>query len=316
MINDLYRLFANLASPGSARGKLQIFIFHRVLDRLDPLAPYEPDIVRFDRIARAISEVFNVISLNDAVEGLKKGTLPRRSACITFDDGYLDNYTNVLPLLLKYNLPATVFVATDFMDGGMMWNDVVIESVRSWHGPISIEELGVVGEQCGSDHHKREFLSSIIPKIKYMPPGQRAEVVAAIEEKTGYQRQPLMMSSEQIVAMRDSGITIGAHTRSHPILANLDDRNARYEIAESREILENLLKDKVGLFAYPNGIPSKDYSQRDVSIVKELGFNAAVSTRKNIATRNDGIYELPRFTPWDENVNKFMLRSLFETLKQ
>jgi peptidoglycan/xylan/chitin deacetylase (PgdA/CDA1 family) len=312
----IYRTLANIASPGNQNGKVQIFIFHRVLDRPDPLAPGEPDIARFDEIIRRVSDTFNVISLAEAVERLRSKSLPKRAACITFDDGYRDNYTNALPILKKYGVPFTVFIATDFLDGRMMWNDQVIEAVRVQNQPLTLPELGVIDGVCASHEQKRQLLRAIIPKIKYMPSPQREELSASIAQRCGCQHMSLMMSRDDVIALRDQGVDIGAHTRTHPILANLTQQDARREIAESREYLEALLKQRVGLFAYPNGRPGQDYLQRDRELVKELGFNAAVSTPQAVATCGDDIFALPRFTPWDQNIDKFMFRSMIEAYKQ
>jgi peptidoglycan/xylan/chitin deacetylase (PgdA/CDA1 family) len=101
---------------------------------------------------------------------------------------------------------------------------------------------------------------------------------------------------------------IGAHTNSHPILARLDSAQAEEEIAASKRTLEGILGRRVSLFAYPNGRPGRDYAEKDVAIVRRLGFDAAVSTRPAAAGRQDDPFELPRFTPWDRSMLRFGLR--------
>ena len=64
-----------------------------------------------------------------------------------------------------------------------------------------------------------------------------------------------MMTSAQVKAMRQAGMQIGAHTVSHPILVRLMDPEARQQIGDSKRFLEDLLGERVGLFAYPNGKP-------------------------------------------------------------
>jgi peptidoglycan/xylan/chitin deacetylase (PgdA/CDA1 family) len=102
---------------------------------------------------------------------------------------------------------------------------------------------------------------------------------------------------------------IGAHTVSHPILAKLDNRQAADEIARSRDGLQALLGERVSLFAYPNGKPGTDYLPHvHPGIVRELGFDAAVSTRWAAARRGDDVFQIPRFTPWDRSRGRFGLR--------
>jgi len=313
--NGIYRLLASLALPGYAKGKVQIFIFHRVLDNLDPLLPGEPDIKRFDQIMRILSEAFCVIPLAEAVERLESKTLPKRAACITFDDGYLDNYTNALPILKKYNLPATIFIATSFINRGIMWNDMIIESLRSFSGEITLPKLDLNETPCIDNEQRVALVNLILHKIKHLPHDEREEIVEDITSMTNYQRDPLMLNESEILELHRNNVMIGAHTHTHPILANLSRQDSHSEIAESKEMLESLLKDKVEYFAYPNGRPSSDYTEKDVDVVKHLNFKAAVSTRKTIATSKDDIYELPRFTPWDENLDKFALRSITEAFR-
>jgi peptidoglycan/xylan/chitin deacetylase (PgdA/CDA1 family) len=101
---------------------------------------------------------------------------------------------------------------------------------------------------------------------------------------------------------------IGAHTRTHPILASLDAAAARDEIATGRSELEAIAGVPVPLFAYPNGKPGTDYTARDVTLVRELGFAAAVTTAPGVATRRADVWQLPRFTPWDRPLWKFGTR--------
>lgn len=110
--------------------------------------------------------------------------------------------------------------------------------------------------------------------------------------------------------MRKAGMSIGAHTVSHPILARLTDDAARQEIGDSRRFLEELLGERIGLFAYPNGKPGEDYSPQTVAIVRGLGFDAAVSTEWGCSRLGDDAFQIRRFTPWDRPRLRFGVRML------
>ena len=58
---------------------------------------------------------FNIVSLDQLAEYRKAGKIPRKTIAVTFDDGYLDNYTHAFPVLQKYSIPASIFVITDTM---------------------------------------------------------------------------------------------------------------------------------------------------------------------------------------------------------
>ena len=81
-----------------------------------------------------------------------------------------------------------------------------------------------------------------------------------------------MMTSDQVIAMRQAGMQIGAHTITHPILANLESKAVFDEVAGSKRFLEDLLQERISLFAYPNGKPDLDYRMSDVEIIQENGF--------------------------------------------
>ena len=103
---------------------------------------------------------------------------------------------------------------------------------------------------------------------------------------------------------------MGAHTVLHPILAKLSLGEMRDEMKQSKDFLERLLGERVGLFAYPNGKPGEDYDERAVALARELGFDAAVTTARGAATHQTDLFQLPRFTPWDRTRLRFGARML------
>ncbi len=307
----------SLLSPAGPRARLSVFIFHRVLPQPDPLFPDEVDAARFDELLGWIRSWFQVLPLDTAIRQLSEGSLPARAAALSFDDGYADNHDVALPLLQKHGLPCSFFVATGFLDGGRMWNDTLIEAVRLSSLPsLDLsglhdgrgEDLGrhALGDTAG----RRAALGKLIERVKYLPPEPRLACVNAIAQRAEVTPpNALMMSSEQVRGLHRAGMQIGAHTVSHPILAKLDAQQAGDEIGRSRDVLQDLLGDKVGLFAYPNGKPGTDYlPEVHPAIVRELGFDAAVSTRWAAATRSDDVFQIPRFTPWDRGRLKFGMR--------
>ena len=306
----MIRSVLNLISPSGRSARLSILIFHRVMPTIDPLFPDEPDASRFDQMMHWVKSWFNVIPLDLAISHLQSGSLPARAAAITFDDGYADNRTIALPILQKYGLSATFFIATGFLAGGRMWNDTVIESIRGACSPLlNLEKLGLGRHSNRSLGEKRQAIAAIINQIKYLPLDERAAVTERIALELGVMPPDnLMMTSEQIRELHAAGMQIGAHTINHPILARIDLQNAEHEIRASKVTLEKMLGEPVSLFAYPNGKPNQDYRPEHCKIVQELGFSAAVSTGWGAANNNSDIYQLPRFTPWDRGRTRFATR--------
>jgi peptidoglycan/xylan/chitin deacetylase (PgdA/CDA1 family) len=290
----------HLQSQAGAKARLSVLIFHRVLPVPDPLFPDEMHATQFDELCGWLTQWFNVLPLDQAAAQLKAGTLPARAACITFDDGYADNFHVALPILQRHGLTATFFIATGFLDGGRMWNDTIIETVRRRND----------GNGHGIDE-RRAAIASLINDIKYKSIAERVALTEALAQQAQVQLpNDLMMTRAEVKAMRQAGMLIGAHTVSHPILARLTDDEARQEIGDSKRFLEELLGERVGLFAYPNGKPGEDYLPATVEVVRSLGFDAAVSTQWGASRMGDDLLQIKRFTPWDKTWGRFGVRLL------
>jgi peptidoglycan/xylan/chitin deacetylase (PgdA/CDA1 family) len=306
ILDSLFRVAARMAAPGGTRARLTIFLYHRVLAKPDPLLPTEPDAAVFNTQMRVVANLFHVLPLGEAVDGLKRSTLPARAACITFDDGYRDNFEVAAPILRRYGLTGTFFVATDFLDGGRMFNDTVIEAVRRIPtGKVDLSWIGL-GEAHISDIASRTALmAAFINAIKYMPTDARADA----SERLGAMAESalsteLMMRSEQVLDLKRMGMDIGGHTLGHPILAQVSPDEARRQIVANRERLTDLLGAAPRHFAYPNGRPGQDYCGEHVAMVRDAGYSAAVSTAPGVATPQDDCFQLPRFSPWHHEENR------------
>lgn len=305
-----WKLVMRCLSRGERQGKLIVFIFHRVLERPDFLLPGEPDGSTFDWMVRFISGAFTVLPFGLAVQRLKNGDLPAAAACITFDDGYRDNFTVALPILQRYGATATFFVATGFLDGGRMWNDDVIESIRVASGTaVDWSEMTLGRYDLSTQAACRHSLDTILGQLKYRSHAQRACIARQLARHTGVpDRSELMMSAREVRGLRAAGMEVGAHTRSHPILSALADEEALVEICGAKADLEAILGEGVHVFAYPNGNPERDLSVRDVQLIAAAGFRAAATTAWGAATPQTDVFLIPRFTPWDRQQLRFALR--------
>ncbi len=290
--------------------RLTVMIFHRVLAEPDPLLPGEPDTRLFREQISRVRAGSRILPLSEAVDRLADGRLPPRAVCITFDDGYRDNYESALPILQELGVPATCFVATGYLDGGIMFNDAVIEGVRRCAAPeLDLREFGMDVYPMGGAEQKRAAIERILPQVKYRLQAERDRVTDGIAERVGGPPpDDLMMSSDQVKALHAAGVTIGGHTVTHPILATIGDDQARAEMADGKQWLEALIGAPVDLFAYPNGKFGKDYQPVHAQLAREVGFKAAVATDWGVADAHTDRYRLPRFCPWDRNPVKYALR--------
>lgn len=308
---NLLKPLATLASGIGKRKKLFILIYHRVLDEPDFLRPGEVDKTAFNWQMELLSKYFNVLPLHDALQQRRAGALPSRAVCITFDDGYADNVTNALPILKRYDLTATFFIANGFLNGGRMWNDTIIEAVRNFPQPeLNLTAIDQGRFDVSDPSQKCLAAAQLLKQIKHLPPARRDEHTAFIAAQSQNLPDNLMMTTEQLKQLHQSGMEIGGHTVNHPILAKLENQIAQQEITENKTFLETFLNTPLRYFAYPNGKPNEDYLSQHVQLIKDAGYQAALSTQWGVAQQTNDIWQLPRFTPWDNSPIKFMLRMI------
>ena len=313
-----WRVASALASPGGRRGRLSVLFLHRVLPSHDPLLPDEPTPELFESMLLWVKSQFAVLPLSEALDRLDNHELPAGAASLTFDDGYLDNLEVAAPLLQSHGLSATFFVATDFMDGGLMWNDRVIESIRRTAvGTLALPQFGLPPLAVDSLQQRRAAVVTLLDALKYMPFSERLAAVVAVERACGVDQHPaLMMNTGHVRRLASAGFEIGAHTCSHPILTQLPDAQAEQEIAGSRARLQAILNAEVPLFAYPNGREGKDFDMRHREMARRAGFTAAFTTEPGVSHHTSDRWRLPRFTPWSRRPLPFRLQLLRNQLQR
>jgi peptidoglycan/xylan/chitin deacetylase (PgdA/CDA1 family) len=311
-MSTLLRLATRWMSPAGPDARLSIFIFHRVLASPDPLLPYEPDAAMFDRVLGWIGSQFKVLPLTEAAAKLFSGSLPSGAAAITFDDGYRDNFEVALPILQKHSMSATFFVATGYLDGGVMFNDRVIAAVRAVDRSLDCGALGLGQLRLESPQDRIRAIETILSHVKRLPISERDDTV---DELARQSRMPsdlasIMMEAAQIRALASQGQEIGGHTRLHPILASIPDSVALDEIRRGRDELTSIVGYPPLAFAYPNGAPGRDFLPQHSRMVADAGFSLAVTTAPGAARASCDPTLLPRFTPWDRTRTRFGVRAL------
>ena len=317
------RALLGLVSGNGQRARLSILVFHRVRSSAfaDERETGATEATSFAELMEHVRDQFNILPASEAFERLRSGSLTERALVITFDDGYADNLELAGPVLSRLGIPAIVFVATGFLDGGCMWNDIVRTACQSTSCAVlelSAEGLGDYSLRTPAE--RQSAIDGLLQRLKYEACDLRDAHARRIADlaKVSIPRD-LMLSRSGVRALADFGIEIGAHTCSHPILATLPDDRARREIVDSRHELEDITGRPVLLFAYPNGIPGRDYLKQHVRMVKEAGFASAVTTAWGAASADSDPLQLPRFTPWRSSPAGFdllMLRNLCRTIER
>jgi peptidoglycan/xylan/chitin deacetylase (PgdA/CDA1 family) len=314
-LNSAVMTAANAVLPtllgNAGKQRLMILIYHRVLANVDAMMPGEPDAAQFDWQMALLAKYCSPLGLAEASRRLREGSLPARAVCVTFDDGYADNHDIALPILSRHGIPATVFVATGFLNGGMMWNDTIIETLRTTGDEeLDLRSVDLQIFRTGTESERSASAGKILSAIKHLHPEKRQEVASFIAGFAGKLPDKLMMTDDQVRSLHNAGVEIGAHTRSHPILAALDPEEARTEIALGKKDLEKITGSRVTQFAYPNGKLDSDFNLEHRNLLPDLGFQTAVTTEPYATSPDSDLFMLPRFTPWDKTPLKFLVRLL------
>ncbi|RCW76552.1 glycosyltransferase [Pseudorhodoferax soli] len=291
--------FGDLALKILAQEKLSVLLFHAVPSTTTELVN-DLTLASFERVIDYVSEHFTVVPLDEAAAALKTGRLPRRAACITFDDGYDSWLSGAVPLLRQRNLHATFFITTGQFDNERMWHERVAHALANHAGPVlDLPGFGLPQVPLGQLQERRRALSMVEQLLKYQPLHVRDKLLHALEASAGTRQDQLCrMTVEQLRDLHAQGFGVGAHTVRHPILSLCDDDDAMHEIGGAREVLEHLLRAPVKAFAYPNGRPGVDFRSEHVRMVQAAGYTHAVTTEGGAANRQTSVFEIPRFTPW------------------
>jgi peptidoglycan/xylan/chitin deacetylase (PgdA/CDA1 family) len=291
-------------SPAGPRARLAVFTYHQVLERRDALRLDEPDAQDFRREIETIGRVFHVLPLPEAVQLMAERNLPARAACVTFDDGYANNREVAAPILEAAGLPATFFIACGAVDTGIMWNDLVIETVARCGARTSL--AGLRGSDAAdlpdvdaASLPAPQLVAELLRRLKYEPLEQRlAAAEGLFRANVGAPPPRLMMTRAQVGELAARGFDLGGHTVSHPILKKLDAQAARAEIAACSEWLERVTGRRPKSFAYPNGRPGVDFGAEHAAMVRDCGYDVAVSTEWKLATSGTDRFAVPRVGPW------------------
>jgi len=242
----------------------------------------------FDAQLAALAELYRIVPLRD-LGPILAGTLPLREhvAVITFDDGYRDNYRNALPILAAHNVAATFFVSVDFVDRGeSFWFDRVAAAARAWSANVTARatitglpaEIVSAFDSPGSLAERARLAAAF---LKTLPDDERQRWVRALEPLAqGAASEDAPMQWDEVRALRQAGMSIGAHGVRHGILTRMPGEEAAREIGDSVSLIGQRVGAPVETFAYPNG---------DVDdAVADLARRAGVRLGFTMAGRNVG----------------------------
>jgi len=278
-----------------------ILMYHRVIPFLSVGIDYvQPgmyvSVKSFRRHAALLKEKFEVISLADIVTRLHLGKSVAGCCAITFDDGWLDNFTHAFGVLQEFKLPATVFLASSFIGTDKhFWPEQLSFYLRQ-------PEMRRTGKYEAIIHKfysevipaidEESFIDNAIVALKSWSPDKRDELLDCLRAITTCPGAPrLLMNWDEVLEMHRSGLVdFGSHTVNHEILDQIPLDKAREEIVCSRDEIEAFLGVPVTLFAYPNG----NFNAPLLNVVKEIGYTGAVTTKSGWVACDTNVLSIPR----------------------
>jgi peptidoglycan/xylan/chitin deacetylase (PgdA/CDA1 family) len=286
---------------------LMILNYHRIGEAaqtdFDP-GVFSASAEQFDRQLNWLKTEADVIGLNDLDAAIHSRR--QRSVLITFDDGYRDNYDLAFPVLQRHKLPATFFITTGFIDDRpVAWWDEIAWMTRhaSRFEFGSRPELGELPRQPKSDDDRRLVTIRLLKLFKKLPSDDTPAFLDEIAAATRAGRCPVTdesapwMTWAMVREIQLAGHSIGAHTVTHPILANCTVERQRMELAGSKSRLETQLGATIDAISYPVGIPGS-FSDETQQIAQQLGYRWAFSFQggyvASTQSADANAYALPR----------------------
>lgn len=309
-----------------------VLLYHRVAAvECDPqLLCVSPS--NFEAHLRLIRENFHPLSLSSLVQGSEAGEIPKNAVVITFDDGYFDNAEFAVPLLEKYEIPATFYISSSMIDSNceFWWDELeaiflsgsslpksltlsVGDSLYQWRvnsvAACVIEDSrllnrwSVLRAEIPTPRH--QIYKDLCWLLKSAPLEVRDRVLSELRiwsgtSGTARTTHRAMTAAELKCLGECPFVEIGAHTIDHPSLSALTYSDQMAQIVGSKIQLETLLGCKVQTFSYPYGT-SSDYTSVTQDIVRLAGFDSACANYFSWIRSVEDPFQIPRFLVRDWN---------------
>jgi peptidoglycan/xylan/chitin deacetylase (PgdA/CDA1 family) len=297
--------------------RFAILCYHRIGVGGVPVYSELPAAV-FEAQMLFLKKNYRVLSLGAMLRELSEPGDGEPGVVVTFDDGYGDLFREAYPILLTYQVPATVYLTVGAIETGeVAWYDKVFAALQVAPGDKFACVLD--GPRQLSLTSKRERLNAAVEIISWMrnlPDSVRQEQCAALEKLIQIPAEHLrqrMLTWEQVRHMHRGGICFGAHTMSHPVVSRLSVPELDRELVESKQILEERIQEPVLDFAYPFGKVG-DLSPAAERMLARCKYRSAVTTEQGLNAPGVHPFRLHRVSIGEEHslaMFAFRLNRLF-----
>jgi peptidoglycan/xylan/chitin deacetylase (PgdA/CDA1 family) len=252
----------------------------------------------FAQHVRYLAANYTVLPLPAVVDRLRtERPLPPNTVAITFDDGYADNLA-AARMLKAHGLTATFFLTAGCLaEGAPFWPAEIRARVSGTRDPLL--RLDVSGRwreiAVGEEWERRRAIRELTRWIKSHPIAVRESLLDQLRRAAPLAEVPrCMLGWNDVAEMQRMGMTIGAHTLTHPNLPSAGPVDAWQEIEGSKARVERELGVPVTMFAYPNGGAERYMTPKIASMVERAGFAAASTSRNGFAGLRSDRFGLER----------------------
>ena len=258
------------------------------------------------------AEGYQVIELAELASAVARGSAPRNAVVITFDDGYANNLHSAAPLLEHREMPATFFVATEWIATGSAtwWDELHFHLAAGGEDALRLAS-GTWPMRSASE--RETAYADLLRVLSRLPSVAREHELgglrawSGLDATPGPERRPLTPAELTELAGL-AHVRIGSHTRAHPRLLTLSVADQRREIQGGVDDLATALGSCPRLFAYPFGARGRDYGRTTVELVAAAGFDAAVTTDPGPVSRLSPIHEMQRIVIGNLSAEEFAAR--------
>jgi len=277
-----------VTAAAAVRRRRLVLVFHRIIEEGDRSGGIVPAVPRevFRRQLEQILEVGDIVPLTSMLTETSVRARPRFA--LTFDDDYVSHHDIALPILREQDVTATFFLAGRSLHGlGPHWFEKLDTLILSRGVPDVARRLGIP-----------ELDTEALAKLCEDDPGLQQQI--EVEDASVAQH----LTADHITALADAGMTIGFHTLHHRLLTGLPDHAIDSAVTEGRADLEDVVGNRVDLFAYPHGKADDRIAER----VRRAGYVAAWTGRPRAITRGDDPHLLGRWEAGPVHGTDFVAR--------
>src|SRR5579872_119503 len=240
---------------------LRILAYHRIAELEETPAGACPNISAtpkgFLRQAQHLAGHYRCVSMPEVLDAIERNRpLPKRAVLITFDDAYRDFAEVAWPILRQFRLPATLFVPTAYPDRpelAFWWDRLYQAFVGTAQTVLRKSPLGALA--LATPDQKRRALLALVQRVPTMAFDEAMELVNAVCDQLveGPPRGADVLSWNQLRELARDGVTLGSHTRTHPIMTQIPADRVRSEISGSQQDLKREIGMALPIFCYPSG---------------------------------------------------------------